>query len=63
MEISVTWSELRETRVFAASSLWAPTGDVSALPTLGAILADQVGGMTKENAESFVAESYTNRLY
>jgi len=63
MEISVTWSELRETPVFGASSFWVPTGDVSAVPTIGAILADQVRNMTKEAVESLIAESYTNRLY
>lgn len=62
MEISVTWSELSETPVFDASALWTPQGDVSALPSLGEILADQVGGMSKEALESLVTEDYKSNL-
>lgn len=65
MEVSVTSSTLERSSAFARSGLWAADAALgaAAMPSLGAILADQVGGMTQAEAESFVASSYRNKLY
>lgn len=65
MEVSVTSSRLDRSSAFARSGLWAADAALgaAAIPSLGAILADQVGGMTQAEAEGFVADSYRNRLY
>lgn len=65
MEVSVTSSTLERSSAFARSGLWAADAALgaAAMPSLGAILADQVGGMTQAEAESFVANSYRNKLY
>lgn len=64
MEITVASSTLRHSSAFAASGFWTPdTGPTASVLSLGAILADQVGGVTKEEGERFVANSYQNRLY
>ncbi|GGF68524.1 pyridoxamine 5'-phosphate oxidase-like FMN-binding protein [Azorhizobium oxalatiphilum] len=62
LDITVLWSELRPSSAFDAAHFWRPEENLSDVPTLGAILADQVGGMTTAEAEAFVAESYRNRL-
>jgi uncharacterized protein len=47
------------------SDLWNPQKQIrrSEFPSLGRILADQIGGITVEEAERSTAESYQNRLY
>jgi uncharacterized protein len=47
------------------SDLWNPNKHVkrSDFPSLGRILADQIGGMSIEESERFTAESYRTRLY
>ena len=47
------------------SDLWNPDKHVkrSDFPSLGRILADQIGGMSIEESERFTAESYRTRLY
>jgi uncharacterized protein len=47
------------------SDLWNPDKHVkrSDFPSLGRILADQIGGMSVEEAERATAESYRTRLY
>lgn len=62
LDVTVLWSDLRPSAAFGAAHFWSPREDLSAVPTLGAILADQVGGMTTAEAEAFVADSYRNRL-
>src|SRR5438552_3591534 len=47
------------------SDLWNPEKQLrkSEFPSLGRILADQIGGMSVEEAERTTAESYRTRLY
>jgi hypothetical protein len=47
------------------SDLWNPEKQLSRseFPSLGRILADQIGGMSVEEAEQATAESYRTRLY
>jgi predicted pyridoxine 5'-phosphate oxidase superfamily flavin-nucleotide-binding protein len=47
------------------SDLWNPDRHVkrSDFPSLGRILADQIGGISNEESERFTAESYRTRLY
>jgi len=47
------------------SDLWNPEKQLSRseFPSLGCILADQIGGMSVEEAERATAESYRTRLY
>ena len=47
------------------SDLWNPEKQLrrSAFPSLGHILADQIGGITVEESERLTAESYKTRLY
>jgi predicted pyridoxine 5'-phosphate oxidase superfamily flavin-nucleotide-binding protein len=47
------------------SDLWNPDKHVkrSDFPSLGRILADQIGGVSVEEAERYTAESYRTRLY
>lgn len=47
------------------SRLWDPETQVerSSFPSLGRMLADQIGGMDVAEAEAGIAESYRNRLY
>ncbi len=47
------------------SDLWAPEKRVprSDFPSLGRILADQIGGIDVEEAERYTADGYKNRLY
>jgi hypothetical protein len=47
------------------SDLWNPEKQLSRseFPSLGRILADQIGGMSVEEAERATAESYRTRLY
>ena len=47
------------------SDLWNPEKQIrkSEFPSLGRILADQIGGMSVEEAERTTAESYRTRLY
>jgi PPOX class probable FMN-dependent enzyme len=47
------------------SDLWNPEKQLrrSEFPSLGRILADQIGGITAEESERLTAESYKTRLY
>jgi uncharacterized protein len=47
------------------SDLWNPEKQIrrSEFPSLGRILADQIGGISVEEAERATAEGYQNRLY
>jgi hypothetical protein len=55
---------LRHSSAFEAAGFWASGANIGvSVPSLGEILADQVGGMTKEEAEGFVSNSYRNKLY
>jgi uncharacterized protein len=47
------------------SDLWNPEKQLrrSEFPSLGRILADQIGGITVEESERLTAESYKTRLY
>lgn len=47
------------------SDLWNPTKHLrrSEFPSLGRILADQIGGISVEESERLTAESYKTRLY
>lgn len=47
------------------SDLWNPDKQVrrSDFPSLGRILADQIGGVSVEESERYTAESYKTRLY
>jgi PPOX class probable FMN-dependent enzyme len=47
------------------SDLWNPEKRLrqSEFPTLGRILADQIGGISVEESERFTVESYRTRLY
>jgi predicted pyridoxine 5'-phosphate oxidase superfamily flavin-nucleotide-binding protein len=64
MEITVTSAALRHSSAFEAAGFWAGGANIGvSVPSLGEILADQVGGMTKEEAEGFVSNSYRNKLY
>lgn len=64
MEITVTSATLRHSCAFEAAGFWA-SGTNTEVPiwSLGEALADQVGGMTKEEAEGLVSNSYQNKLY
>lgn len=64
MDITITSSSLRPSSAFEASGFWTPErGPEASALSLGAILAEQVGGITREQGETFVANSYRNRLY
>src|SRR6266849_9006155 len=47
------------------SDLWNPEKQIrrSDFPSLGRILADQIGGISVEESERYTAESYRTRLY
>jgi len=47
------------------SDLWNPRKQIgrSDFPSLGRILADQIGGISVEESERYTAESYKTRLY
>ena len=47
------------------SDLWNPQKQVrrDEFPSLGRILADQIGGISVEESERYTAEGYKNRLY
>jgi uncharacterized protein len=47
------------------SDLWNPEKQIrrSDFPSLGRILADQIGGVSVEESERYTAESYRTRLY
>jgi PPOX class probable FMN-dependent enzyme len=47
------------------SDLWNPEKHIrrSDFPSLGRIMADQIGGVSVEEAERYTAESYKTRLY
>ena len=47
------------------SDLWNPEKQLrrSEFPSLGRILADQIGGISAEESERMTAESYRTRLY
>jgi len=47
------------------SDLWNPDKQIghSDFPSLGRILADQIGGISVEESERYTAESYKTRLY
>jgi uncharacterized protein len=47
------------------SDLWNPQKQIrrSEFPSLGRILADQIGGISVEESERYTAEGYRNRLY
>ena len=47
------------------SDLWNPGKQLrrSEFPSLGRILADQIGGISVEESERLTAESYRTRLY
>jgi PPOX class probable FMN-dependent enzyme len=47
------------------SDLWNPEKQMprSDFPSLGRILADQIGGISVEESERYTAEGYKNRLY
>ena len=47
------------------ADLWNPEKQLrrSEFPSLGRILADQIGGISVEESERFTAESYKTRLY
>jgi hypothetical protein len=47
------------------SDLWNPDKQIrrSEFPSLGRILADQIGGISAEESERYTADSYQNRLY
>ena len=47
------------------SDLWNPQKQIrrSEFPSLGRILADQIGGINAEESERYTADSYRNRLY
>ena len=65
MEISVTVARLASAPAIAAANLWQPCDDgkLPSIASLGEILSDQVGGMSKADGEAWIANSYTNKLY
>jgi uncharacterized protein len=64
MEISVTSATLKPSPALDLSAFWSlEEGHEVKVPTLGEILAGQVGGMTKDEMEAMVASSYINKLY
>jgi uncharacterized protein len=64
MEISVTSATLKPSLALDTSAFWSlEEGHKVKVPTLGEILAGQVGGMTKDEMEAMVASSYINKLY
>ena len=64
MEISVTSARLKPSPALDMSGFWSlEEGHQVTVPTLGEILAGQVGGMTKDEMEAMVASSYINKLY
>jgi uncharacterized protein len=64
MEITVTSSKLKASPALDLSAFWSiEEGHKVKVPTLGEILADQVGGMSKDEMEAMVASSYIHKLY
>lgn len=65
MEIEVEAAGLSRCPALAAAGFWgAELAEArGGVATLGAILAEQVGGMSAEQGEAFVADSYANKLY
>jgi len=64
MEISVTSATLKPSPALDMSGFWSlEDGQQVKVPTLGEILAGQVGGMTKDEMEAMVASSYIHKLY
>ena len=65
MEVGVTAVTFGRSPAIAAADLWLddPAAEVATFASLGAIMADQVGGMTKDEAEAWIANSYANKLY
>ena len=65
MEVAVEAAELSHSPALAAAAFWTPAlaGTRGGIASLGAILAEQVGGMSREQGEAFVSNSYANKLY
>ena len=65
MKIVVTCAVKQTARSLAASGFWSSghSSGPPSFPTLGDILADQVGGVSKDDANEFVNQSYKQRLY
>jgi uncharacterized protein len=64
MEIFVTSATLKPSLGLEMSAFWSlEKGHKVLVPTLGEILAGQVGGMSKDEMEAMVASSYINKLY
>jgi hypothetical protein len=64
MEISITSAILKPSPALDMSAFWSlEEGHKVTVPTLGEILAGQVGGMTKDEMEAMVASSYIHKLY
>lgn len=65
MDVGILSATFIAAPALAASGFWTvDAGDaVAGVASLGEILADQVGGMTKEEGEAFIANSYANKLY
>jgi uncharacterized protein len=64
MEISIASAILKPSPALDMSAFWSlEEGHKVTVPTLGEILAGQVGGMTKDEMEAMVASSYINKLY
>ncbi len=65
MEVSVASATFGPSPAIAAADLWLaePAGAVATFASLGEVMADQVGGMTKDEAEAWIANSYANKLY
>ncbi|WP_373085427.1 pyridoxamine 5'-phosphate oxidase family protein [Sneathiella sp.] len=65
LKISVKAAYLHCAKALIRSRLWAPETQVerSSFPSLGKIIADQIGNLDADEADRRLAESYKNRLY
>jgi len=65
IELTATAATMQHSIAIEYSDFWRPkkNDQLAQLASFGEILADQVGGMTKEEATEFVDESYEQRLY
>ncbi len=63
MEVAVTAATLDPSPATADADLWLAASAGATFASLGEVMADQVGGMTRDEADAWIANSYANKLY
>lgn len=61
--IDIKHERLYQLKAIGHARLWDIDTESVAMPSLGDILSDQIDGVSREQANEFVHQSYTQRLY